>query len=394
MDYFTIPPTPTTPPDIEFAPVGDEEDEEESQVAEDTVSVTSASNPVMELVGTVTERHDYIYAGGKLLRETITTTAADGTVTTKILDFAYDAQGTPYSLTCTNGTASPVTYYYITNLQGDVMYLLNASGAKVAEYDYDPYGKLTYSSGSLAGVNPLRYRGYYYDSDTEFYYLQSRYYDANICRFINADSYSSTGQGITGYNMFAYCGNNPVLRKDNDGDFWHLIVGAVVGIATQYVSDVVTSLAEGKPLGEALKPTSSWADYGSAAISGALSASGIGHVGSVVANAALSGATYLANCAISGEEVNSLDFLMTTTIGGISGFIGGSGADGKKLRGVYGTAKDVLKTAVSPKKQLMYMAKKTAVKKAVAMGVARTVTAGLTANAANYARKKITHSLA
>lgn len=85
---------------------------------------------------------------------------------------------------------------------------------------------------------------------------------------------------------------------------------------------------------------------------------------------------------------------MTTTIGGISGLIGGSGADGKRLRGVYGTAKDVLKTAVSPKKQLMYTAKKVAVKKAVAIGVARTVTAGLTANAANYGRKRFTHSIA
>ena len=74
------------------------------------------------LKSTVTEEHSYIYAGGRLLRETITTTAANGTVTTKVLDFAYDAQGTPYSLTYTNGTASPATYYYVTNLQGDVTY--------------------------------------------------------------------------------------------------------------------------------------------------------------------------------------------------------------------------------------------------------------------------------
>lgn len=192
-----------------------------------------------------------------------------------------------------------------------------------------------------------------------------------------------------GYNMFAYCGNNPVDRVDDDGEFWHLIVGAVVGIATQYVSDVVSSLAEGKSLGEALKPTSSWADYGSAAVSGALSASGIGVAGSIAANTALGGATYLTNCAISGEEVNGADFLMTTAIGGISGAIGGSGANGKKLRGVYSTAKDVLKTTVSPKKQAMYAAKQAVVKETVSKGVARTVAAGFTANVANYARKNI-----
>ena len=106
-------------------------------------------------------------------------------------------------------------------------------------------------------------------------------------------------------------------------------------------------------------------------------------------NAALGGATYLTNCAISGEEVNGADFLMTTAIGGISGAIGGSGANGKKLRGVYSTAKDVLKTTVSPKKQAMYAAKQAAVKETVSKGVARTVVAGFTANVANYARKNI-----
>ena len=293
--------------------------------------------------------NSYLYAGGCLLRETITTTAADGTVTTEVLDFAYDAQGTPYSLTYTNGTASPATYYYITSLQGDVMQLIDSAGEKKASYSYDPYGKVMSAWGEMAETNPLRYRGYYYDADTEFYYLQSRYYDATICRFINADSYASTGQGIIGYNEFVCCGNDPILRKDNDGEFWHLIVGAVVGIATQYVSDVATSLIEGKPLGEALKPTSSWADYDSAAISGALSASGIGTAGSVIANAALSGATYLTNCSINGEEVSGLDFIMTTAIGAASGGIGGSGADGKRLRGAYSTAKDALKQQCHPK---------------------------------------------
>ena len=230
---ITIPPTPTTPPDIEFASVGDEEDVEESQAdnasAEDAVSATAANSPVMELISTVTERHDYIYAGGKLLRETITTTAANGTVSTQILDFTYDATGSPYSLTYTSGTSTTV-FYYITNLQGDVVSLLNASGDEVAAYTYDPYGRPVTIKGRvgttlqtitdpthIANRNPLRYRGYYYDNETGFYYLQSRYYDPAICRFINADEYASTGQGFTGYNMFAYCLNNPIGLKDSGG---------------------------------------------------------------------------------------------------------------------------------------------------------------------------------
>ena len=81
----------------------------------------------------------------------------------------------PYSLIYSDGTTT-TTYYYITNLQGDVMYLVDANGVQVAAYDYDPYGKIISATGSMAEITPLRYRGYYYDSETGFYYLQSRYY--------------------------------------------------------------------------------------------------------------------------------------------------------------------------------------------------------------------------
>ena len=81
----------------------------------------------------------------------------------------------------------------------------------------------------MAEVNPIRYRGYYYDTETSFYYLQSRYYDPTICRFINYDSYASTGQGLVGYNMFVYCGNNPVNCEDPDGyrPVWEKTYGGV-----------------------------------------------------------------------------------------------------------------------------------------------------------------------
>ena len=84
-------------------------------------------------------------------------------------------------------------------------------------------------------MNPLRYRGYYYDTDTQLYYLQSRYYDPNLGRFINADSYSSTGQGILGNNMYAYCLNNPVNSADPTGEIaittLILIGSAIIGAA-------------------------------------------------------------------------------------------------------------------------------------------------------------------
>ncbi len=101
---------------------------------------------------------------------------------------------------------------------GDVVRMLDSTGTIVASYEYDPFGNILSATGTMVEANPLRYRGYYYDRETGFYYLNSRYYDPKIGRFINADSYVSTGQGIVGYNMFAYCGNNPVNMSDPMGN--------------------------------------------------------------------------------------------------------------------------------------------------------------------------------
>ena len=110
------------------------------------------------------------------------------------------------------------TYNDTTNLQGDVVALLNTSGTAVVTYTYDAWGKLLTTGGSMAttlgALNPIRYRGYVYDTETGLYYVSSRYYDPALARFINADVLVSTGQGILGNNMFAYCLNSPILRKD------------------------------------------------------------------------------------------------------------------------------------------------------------------------------------
>lgn len=118
------------------------------------------------------------------------------------------------------------------NIWGDITGVYDDAGNLLIEYSYDPYGNCTETSASNsygAYYNPFRYRGYYYDADLGLYYLNSRYYDSNTCRFINEDGYVSTGQGLTGYNMFAYCGNNPVMRVDPSGQFW---VGVLFIVAT------------------------------------------------------------------------------------------------------------------------------------------------------------------
>ena len=106
-------------------------------------------------------------------------------------------------------------YFYITNLQGDVVGIVDATGNLVVSYTYDAWGNPLSTTlatnntdaSSIAAINPLRYRGYVYDSETCLYYLQSRYYNPVVGRFINADAYASTGQGLVGSNSYVYCNN-------------------------------------------------------------------------------------------------------------------------------------------------------------------------------------------
>ena len=116
---------------------------------------------------------------------------------------------------------SGTDYYYVANIQGDIMAILNTSGEPVVQYNYDAWGKLLSTTGTLADtlgeVNPLTYRGYVYDHDSGYYYLQSRYYDPEVGRFINADGLVTTGQGLLGNNMFVYCNNNPIILSDAQG---------------------------------------------------------------------------------------------------------------------------------------------------------------------------------
>ena len=134
------------------------------------------------------------------------------------LEYYYDSVGNILSMLY-NGTE----YYYLKNIQGDIIGILDGSGASVVEYSYDSWGKVIEISGDqeLGKRNPFRYRGYYYDEETGFYYVSSRYYDPEVCRFINADTVDILGvqDNLNDKNLYAYCDNNPVMRKDTGGIF-------------------------------------------------------------------------------------------------------------------------------------------------------------------------------
>ena len=159
----------------------------------------------------------------------------------KLLVYLYDVSGSPIGMLFRKdsyGLDVWDEYFFEKNLQGDIVSVYNSAGNEVVHYTYkDAWGNhsagyTNISSNEGAQYNPFRYRGYYYDTDLEMYYLQSRYYDAKICRFISPDTtdiLTATPMALTDKNLFAYCDNNPVMRVDGDGEFWNYVIGGVVG---------------------------------------------------------------------------------------------------------------------------------------------------------------------
>ena len=138
------------------------------------------------------------------------------------LHFFYDAQNRP-AVVVYNGTA----YAYVKSLQGDIVAILDENGNTVVSYGYDAWGAPLWCTGEMAEtlgkVQPFRYRGYVFDEETELYYNQSRFYNPSIARFVAADTtgvLTASLKSLTEKNLFAYCDNNPVMRKDIDGAFW------------------------------------------------------------------------------------------------------------------------------------------------------------------------------
>ena len=279
---IVIPTQPTSPGEIMSGSEG-EPVEADVPAEDETVSPQG-----MHVTGTQTVTHEYLTLNGKVARETIRT----NNTLTAVLDFVYDDAGRPFALRySTNGTSFQ-TYYYVLNLQGDVVklihYIPGFEYESVATYEYDAWGNVS-GSGKLAEINPLRYRGYYYDNETGFYYLQSRYYDPANRRFINADTYSSTDPGdAIGCNMFAYCGNNPVMRNDYSGDaWWHWVVAtvAVVGLAVASVVTCGGAAAAAMTATALISGTCTTVPAAATIITGAALGAGVAYAGSVVSAA-------------------------------------------------------------------------------------------------------------
>ena len=187
--------------------------------------------------------YTYTTLSGKVMRQ-----QWDG----KTLEFVYDDSSQPFAMIYKHGSETEL-YYYFVSAQGDVSAILDSGGKIAASYDYDAWGNCTVydsSDAAIGDLNPLRYRGYYYDAETGFYYLQSRYYDPAICRFINADTFATTdANGVLSANMFAYCENNPVMRTDPDGSSpLSLVINTLVGAGVSVASAAINANIAGSPI--------------------------------------------------------------------------------------------------------------------------------------------------
>ena len=209
-------------------------------VKDKTVTFTYDSEGIRTGKSDGTNTTKYLLNGTQILAQT-----TNG----KTLCFFYDQQGNRVAM----ADGKNNFYYYIYNVQGDVIALADASTGKLAAtYTYDAWGKIVKINGqnpedvastNIANINPFRYRGYYYDTETGFYYVSSRYYDPEIGRWINADdAIAGVGGDIRGYNLFAYCMNDPVNMSDHTGHWPQWIKNAASAVVNA-VKKAVTVVA-------------------------------------------------------------------------------------------------------------------------------------------------------
>ena len=286
------------------------------------------------------ETTNYTLHGKLLTHMTVDYTDLDEISQQDNLHFFYDSQSCPAKVSF-NGTI----YTYIHNLQSDIVGILDSNGTLVVEYQYDAWGKLLSTTGTLADTlgkrNPFRYRGYVYDEETRFYYIQSRFYDPEIDRFISQDEVFVNS--ILGNNLFCYCWNNSSNHADIAGTIAFLAilgkaaVGAIKGAASSIISDLIVY---GKV---------DWKSTAKEAVKGAVGAFIPGRFLSGCVSVAVNTIEYLWECKTKGKEpsVEVITWEVASTIASETigaGLEGGAKAANKMVDRV---VREVAETGIS-----------------------------------------------
>ena len=275
-------------------------------------------------------KHEYLLNGNQIVRETWTESGIE-----HMLVYLYDEKGAPVGLRYRTSTYEEDVYlhfFFEKNLQGDIVALYDENGNKIGTYTYDAWGNCTVTSLTsftinntiLNTYNPFRYRGYYYDVETGWYYLQSRYYNPQWGRFISPDRHdviNATPMALTDKNLFAYCDNNPISRIDEDGEFWNIAAGALIGAAINVASGYLTA----KLAGEEYTWKNVLVDGVSGAITGAIASTPLGAMRQGVVNGIVSAAGSVALDLLNGEDVNVERAVNAGALGFATGYWGGDG---------------------------------------------------------------------
>ena len=298
-------------------------------------------------------------SAGRLIFETTAKTFHSGATASVRIVFLYDESsmvGFEYITADGNNI-----YYYLRNLQGDVIGIYDSFGTNVAEYNYDAWGNCTINSTTtnytIAHANPIRYRGYYYDVDTGLYYLNSRYYNPQWRRFISPDDSSYLDpETPNGLNLYCYCNNDPVNYKDPSGRLAittiAIITGAIIGFGISATSSIVTQLEEYNGDWSKVNPLEVFYDGAFGAINGGLAASGIGIVASALFGGALGFVSSIGKDFLFEEDrnINWLGAVNSLFIGVLAGLIAGSGAnyakDGMQIV-KFGNSREILRRTIT-----------------------------------------------
>lgn len=269
----------------------------------------------------------YLYLETVLLEETVTETI-NNVQQIDTLRYLYDTNNEVIGFSMNDNT-----YLYVKDMFKNVIAITNQAGVEMCQYHYDAYGNFiitpSIAGGEILGnLNPIRYRSYYYDKETGLYYLKTRYYDPETCRFISMDDISYLDpQTLNGLNLYCYCLNNPIMYRDENGtsgwsDFWSGVeewfsdhwAELVIGTAFVVAGALVTAATCGTG-------TSFWAAFGGAILNSLVQTSA-GIVAGVTINGLnnlSSGVSFFENV---GDTIAS-SFMLSGIISGSSQIIGG-----------------------------------------------------------------------